>query len=61
MNYSQSVKFDFEDVTSFVAGLYAEGKKPCERFDMTWEELSSLEKDVQMTVPNFSEKKKKCA
>ncbi|WP_413113846.1 hypothetical protein [Thaumasiovibrio sp. DFM-14] len=31
---------------AFVASLYANGKKPCERFGLTWESLSELERKV---------------
>lgn len=61
MNYSQAIKFDYEDVTSFVSSLYADNKKPCERFGMTWEELSSLEEEVpEITQPTGNDVKK-CA
>jgi hypothetical protein len=32
-----------EEIEQFVESLYADGKKPCERFGMSWEMLGELE------------------
>lgn len=34
------------DLTQFVANLYKDGNKPCERFGMSWESLTKLEEKV---------------
>ncbi|SJN60104.1 hypothetical protein VR7878_04008 [Vibrio ruber DSM 16370] len=31
---------------SFVASLYAGGKRPCERFGLSWDSLSRLERKI---------------
>ena len=33
-------------IKAFVANLHANGKKPSERFGMSWDALSKLEKEV---------------
>ena len=40
MKYVQS---SASEMKQFVASLYEGGKKPCERFGITWDELSALE------------------
>ncbi|WP_157810313.1 hypothetical protein [Vibrio sp. HA2012] len=46
------VQADRSDIKKFVASLYENGKTPSERFGMTWNSLSQLEKDV----PELTEK-----
>lgn len=42
-----------EKIKDFVESLYEDDKKPCEKFGMTWEELSSLEEEVpEITQPS---------
>ncbi|CAH6891579.1 hypothetical protein VCHA36P166_290029 [Vibrio chagasii] len=60
MNNSQAVKFDYEDISLFVASLYADDKKPCEGFNMSWDELSELDQETHLTDED-SQPAKKCA
>lgn len=60
MNNSQAIKFDYEDVSLFVASLYANDKKPCEGFNMSWNDLSELDKKAYVT-DEASQLAKKCA
>ncbi|MUK51100.1 hypothetical protein [Aliivibrio fischeri] len=39
------VKTNISDIKQFAASVYANGKKPCEQFGMTWASLSQLEKN----------------
>lgn len=42
----KNVQVSRDDLKKFVASLYDNGKKPCERFGLTWESLSTLEEKV---------------
>ena len=35
-----------EKIKAFIADLYKNGEQPCERFGMSWDSLSKLEKNV---------------
>lgn len=39
----KNVRYSREHLNAFVDELYADGKKPCERFGMSWDELSKIE------------------
>lgn len=60
MNNSQAITFDYEDINQFVASIYADNKKPCESFNMSWSELSELDENISSTEQNCH-LQKKCA
>lgn len=41
----KEVQLTTSELKQFAAQMYAEDKTPSERFGMTWEELSTLEKE----------------
>ncbi len=45
-NTMRQIETSPEKIKAFVASLHANGKKPCERFGMSWDALSELEKKV---------------
>ncbi len=42
----KNVQVNRDELKTFVSSLYSNGKKPCERFGLTWDSLSTLEKKV---------------
>lgn len=42
----KNVQVSRDELKKFVSNLYSNGKKPCERFGLTWDSLSTLEKNV---------------
>ena len=38
------IKSSSEQIKAFVESLHKDGKKPCERFGISWEELAELDK-----------------
>lgn len=53
----RQVQTSANEMKDFVANLYAGGKKPCERFGVTWDQLSKLEeKYPEITCKNVNGK-----
>ncbi|MGT3790967.1 hypothetical protein ACVTD8_16860 [Vibrio cholerae] len=42
----KNVQVNRDELKAFVSSLYSDGKKPCERFGLTWDSLSALEQEV---------------
>lgn len=39
------------EMEAFVEDLYKDGKKPCERFGLTWANLADLEEKLLSLIP----------
>lgn len=56
-----NIQTNATEMKAFVANLYKDGRKPCERFGMSWESLSELENEVPELTCKTLDKNNKTA